>query len=200
MAVRLLDDVLAEVARRPAPYGFRLVAVDGPSGSGKSTLAARLAARAGSPLLSGDDFLSWPAFDGWWSRFHDQVLRPLRRGEDARYQARDWEGDEFGTSLGEWKVLPWSPVVVVEGVTFGRRAAGDAFSYRIWVNAPQDVRLARGIARDGESHRALWLDWMSREQEFFAMDQTAEAADLRVDGAPAEPHDTETEVVLLGVP
>jgi hypothetical protein len=199
MVVRLLDDVLAEVARRPAPYGLHLVAVDGPSGSGKSTLAARLAARAGSPVLPGDDFLSWPTFDGWWSRFRDQVLRPLRRGEDVRYQARDWEGDQFGTSLGEWKVLPWSPLVVVEGVTFGRRAAGDAFAYRIWVDAPQDVRLARGLARDGESHRALWLDWMSREQEFFAMDQTVEAADLRVDGAPAEPHDPETEVVLLGV-
>lgn len=101
--------------------------------------------------------------------------------------------------LGEWKVLPWSPVVLVEGVTFGRRAAKDAFAYRIWVDAPQDVRLARGLARDGESHRALWLDWMRREQEFFATDQTAEAADLHVDGAPVELHDPETEVVLTGV-
>ncbi len=109
MAVRRLDDVLADISRRPAPYGVRLVAVDGGSGSGKTTFAARLAARAGAPLLAGDDFLSWPDFVGWWPRFWDQVVAPLRRGKNARYQARDWVGDEFGTSLGEWKTLPWSP-------------------------------------------------------------------------------------------
>jgi hypothetical protein len=197
VAVRLLDDVLADISRRPAPYGLRVVAVDGPSGSGKSTLASRLAARAAAPLLWGDDFLSWPDFVGWWPRFDDEVLASLRRGESARYQARDWEGDEFGTSLRDWKVLPWSPLVFVEGVSFGRRSAGDALAYRIWVDAPAEVRLARGLARDGESHRALWLDWMARERDFFTMDRTAEAADLRVDGAPTESHDPKNEVVLL---
>jgi hypothetical protein len=62
-------------------------------------LAARLAARAEAPVLAIDDFLSWPDLDGWWPRFDKQVLAPLLRGDDARYQVRDWENDEFGRSL-----------------------------------------------------------------------------------------------------
>lgn len=183
--------------RRPCEAGLRVVAVDGPSGSGKSTLALRLAERTGAPVLSGDDFLSWPDFVTWWPRFEEQVLAPLRRGEDARYQARDWENDEFGTSVREWRTLPWSPLVIVEGTTFGRRSAGDSIAFRIWVEAPEEVRLARGIARDGESHRDLWMDWMQREREFFASDETRDVSDLRVDGAPTASHDAAEEVVLL---
>ncbi len=82
-------------------------------------------------------------------------------------------------------------------MTFARRAAGDAFAYRIWVDAPEDVRLARGLARDGESHRTLWRDWMARERDFLDSDRTADAADLHVDGAPTEPHDPDNEVVVL---
>lgn len=119
------------------------------------------------------------------------------RGEDARYQARDWHHDEFGTSLGEWKTLPWSPLVIVEGTTFARRDAADAVAFRVWVEAPEEVRLARGIARDGESHRALWLDWMKRERDFFARDRTRDYADLRINGAPTEAHNPDDEVVLL---
>jgi hypothetical protein len=93
--------------------------------------------------------------------------------------------------------LAWSPLIVIEGVTVARRAAGDAFAYRVWVDAPDDVRLARGLARDGESHRDLWLNSMSRERWFFEADGTRAAADLHVDGAPAQPYDPAKELVLL---
>lgn len=198
MTTLRLDEVLRLAQQRPCATAVRIVAVDGPSGSGKSTLALRLAERSGAPVVAGDDFLSWPDFVSWWPRFAEQVLAPLSRGEDARYQARDWHNDEFGTSLGEWKTLPCSPLVIVEGTTCARREGGDAITFRVWVEAPEEVRLARGIARDGESHRALWLDWMKREREFFAHDRTRERADLRVNGAPTETHDAAHEVVLLG--
>jgi cytidylate kinase len=51
-------------------------------------------------------------------------------------------------------------------------------TYRVWVEAPYDVRLARGIERDGESHRDLWLAWIAEEAAFFAADGTRERADL----------------------
>jgi len=192
-----ISEILAEVLRRP-PFGeVRIVAVDGPSGSGKSTLAARLAAEGDASLLWGDDFLSWPQLDGWWPRFEQQVLEPLSQGRDARYQARDWEGDEFGTSLREWKTIPWTPLVVVEGVTFGRSEGGARIAYRVWVEAPDDVCMARGLERDGEFHRDLWLDWKQREREFYRQDRTRDLADVLVDGAPNEPHDPNHEVITL---
>ena len=123
------------------------------------------------------------------------VLTPLLRGDDARYQVRDWENDEFGVALAGWKELRWSPLIVIEGVTVARRAAAAAFVYRIWVDAPDEVRLTRGLARDGEGHRDLWRDWMLREQAFYRADATRAAADVHIHGAPVQAHDPEREFV-----
>ena len=183
--------------RDAAESGIRILGVDGPGGSGKSTLAARLAARSGAPLIQIDDFVSWSDFAGWWPRFERQVLTPLLSGLDSRYQVRDWANDEFGTSLNGWKTTEWAPLVILEGVTCTRLAAADRLAYRIWVDAPDSVRLRRGIERDGETHRQLWLDWMKSEQQFFADDRTRARADLRVNGHPHVRHDHEAELVVL---
>jgi len=85
----------------------------------------------------------------------------------------------------------------LEGVTCTRRAAADSLAFRIWVEAPGDLRLDRGMGRDGETHRQRWLDWMAEEQQFFTDDGTRARADLRIDGNPSIAHDQETEVVTL---
>jgi len=199
MSLLRMDDVLADVVKREAlESGIRLVGVDGPSGSGKSTFAGRLAARSHAPLIEIDDFVSWKNFAGWWPRLETQVVVPLQAGSDARYQVRDWKNDEFGTSLNGWKTVTWAPLVILEGVTCSRLAATDFLAFRIWVDAPADLRLNRGVARDGETHRQLWLDRMKEEHRFFAEDGTRARADLRVDGNPSITHDQETEVVRLG--
>lgn len=198
MPVLRLDDVLKDVVKREAlESGIRLVGVDGPSGSGKSTFARRLAARSQAPLIEIDDFVSWKSFAGWWPRLEKQVLVPLQSGSDAHYQVRDWKNDEFGTSLNGWKTVTWAPLVILEGVTCSRLAAADFLAFRIWVDAPPDLRLNRGVERDGETHRQLWLDWMKEEHRFFADDGTRARADLRVDGNPGVNHDEETEVVSV---
>jgi uridine kinase len=194
--IRDIDDVVVDIMSKRDVAGARIVGVDGPSGSGKSTLARKLVSRIpGAGLVEIDDFVSWPDFAGWWTRFETQVLQPILDGRDAHYQARDWAGDEFGTSLAGWKTLSWSPVVVVEGVTCTRRTAAPHLAYSIWVETPEQYRLDRGIARDGEDHRDLWLTWMRAEREFFAADETKRRADLRVDGAPTVAHDPDTQVV-----
>jgi uridine kinase len=197
MSVLRLDDVIAEVMERTAENGVRIIGVDGPQGSGKSTLAARIAALIGAPLVQMDDFVSWVDLVGWWPRFEAQVLNPLLSGNDAHYQVRDWENDEFGTSLDGWKTVEWSPVVVLEGLTCTRAAVAERLAYRIWVEAPDAVRLRRGLERDGDTHRDLWVDSMTTELEFFTDDATRTRADLRVNGNPDISHDQESEVVLL---
>jgi hypothetical protein len=191
-----MDSVLADVGRRPALNGTRIVAVDGHSGSGKSTLAARLAGRAGAPVVQIDDFLSWGDLASWWPRFDRELLGPLLDGRSARYQVRDWVGDEFGAGLAGWKTTDRAPLVIIEGLTCSRRDVADRLAYSIWVEAPATLRLQRGLRRDGESHRRLWLDSMRQEAEFFAADGTRPRADLKVNGAPDEPHDPDTEVVV----
>jgi uridine kinase len=180
----LLDAVRNRVMSAPVS-GVRFVAVDGPSGAGKSTLAAPLAAMFDAPVIEVDDFVSWGDFAGWWPRFEAQVLQPLLRGQDAVYQRRDWIGDEFGAALGAWRTVPWAPVVVIEGVTSTRAAVQDRLACRIWVEAPADERLRRGIARDGESHRGLWERWMREEAAFFEEDGARDRADFIVSTARA---------------
>lgn len=198
MPVIELTEVGGAVLTSPAVDGVRLVGIDGPSGSGKSTLARRLQALLpGSGLVAIDDFLSWADPVGWWPRFDAEVVRPLLAGRTARYRVRDWAADEFGTAMGGWKTLPWTPVVLVEGVTCTRRAAVPSLAYAIWVEAPAEQRLARGLSRDGEDHRELWRRWMRWERAFFAEDGTPQRANLRVDGSSSAPHDPETQLVVL---
>jgi uridine kinase len=164
---------------------YEIVGIDGPAGSGKSTLTRRLIGRTVASLIEIDDFVSWTDFAGWWPRFDDQVLQPLLCGEDAHYQVRDWQNDPNGTSLGGWKTVPWSPLVIFDGVTCTREAVTDVLAYRIWVEAPEKIRLERGVARDGEDALNLWLAWMHQERAFFLKDSTRDRADLLVNGTTA---------------
>ncbi len=176
-------DIAAAVLRRDPVNGIRIIGIDGRSGSGKSFLAERLSALMAAPIIEIDDFVSWDCFAGWWPRFDEQVLAPLLAGRDARFQARAWQSDWYGSSLGAWKTQPWSPTVILEGVTCTRRDTIGRITYAVWVEAPAELRLARGLARDTEhtGKEELWARWMREEDEFFAADGTRERADLIVD-------------------
>jgi hypothetical protein len=188
--------IAGEIEAREGVNGIRLVGVDGPSGSGKSALARRLSERLAAPIVQTDDFLSWGDLEAWWPRFESEVVEPLLAGADARFRVRDWSGDEFGSALNGWKTVEWHPTVVVEGLTCTRRAVTAQFAYRVWVDAPESVRLERGVRRDGETHRHLWVAGFRAEAAFFDADGTSGRADLRVDGAPMMSHDPDTEVVV----
>jgi uridine kinase len=60
------------------------------------------------------------------------------------------------------------------------RPAGDLVAVRVWVEAATDVRMARGIDRDGEAFRPHWQRWAAQERELFGADRTRERADLIV--------------------
>jgi hypothetical protein len=176
------DQIAAAVSERTPVNGIRIVGVDGRSGAGKSFLASRLSGLLSAPIMEIDDFVSWECFAGWWPRFDEQVLSPLLAGRDATYQARDWT-DWYGSTLGSWKTQRWSPTVILEGVTCTRRDTIGRLAYTIWVEAPTDMRLARGMARDTRfpGKEDLWKQWMREEDEFFGADGTRERAHRIVD-------------------
>jgi len=182
MSIDVVAEIAAGVIRREPVNGIRIVGVDGRSGSGKSFLASRLSTELAAPIIEIDDFVSWGCFAGWWPRFDAQVLTPLVAGRDATFQARDWS-DWYGSSLGAWKTQPWSPVIILEGVTCTRRETIGRITYAAWVEAPAHLRLARGLARDSahDGKEELWKRWMVEEDEFFAADETRERADIIVD-------------------
>ncbi|HEX7105694.1 MAG TPA: hypothetical protein VF218_07005 [Acidothermaceae bacterium] len=189
-------DLATTICELPPSCGqARIVAVDGPGGAGKTTFATRLragfAADTDVPVVHTDDFASWDNQFGWGPLLRARVIEPLRRGEAGRYQRYDWVRKRFA----EWHEVPVADVVVVEGVGAGQRLLADALAMTVWVDTPPDVRLARGIARDGEELRAFWQQWIVGEQAHFAADDTLARADLVVIGNPAVAHDPDREYV-----
>lgn len=172
-----------EAAPRLGPV--RLVAVDGPAGSGKTTLAEAVARGLvvrgpDTAVLHLDDlYEGWTGLEGsLWPRLAAQVLEPLRRGRPGRYQRYDWHAGAFDG----WVDLPVPQVLVLDGCGSARRAADPFVVLRVWVEAPPDVRLARGLERDGEVERAHWERWMHDEAAHFGRESTRQRADLRLDG------------------
>jgi uridine kinase len=188
---------LAEAIRRaPARCGaIRLVAIDGPGGAGKSVFAERLARHLGNaPVIHTDDFASWDNPVGWWGRLEDEVLGPVERDEwPVHFRAYDWDARR----LGEWREIPAGDVILLEGVSSSRKAVASRLTLAVWIEAPRDRRLARGLERDGDAMRAQWELWMAEEDAHFASDRARDRADVIVDGAPSIPHDPEEAFVRL---
>lgn len=175
-AQRVLD-----VARsRPPTLGTgRLVCIDGPAGSGKTTLAAEIASLAGGAAVVHMDDL----YEGWGglARVDEQVhtlLRPLVDGFSGSYRRWDWPGNAWAETV----LVPPAPLLVLEGVGSGSRAHRDLITVLAWVEVPFDLRMVRGLERDGDGVSEHWQRWADDEHELFARERTRERADLVLDG------------------
>lgn len=173
---------------RPATLGAgRLLCVDGRAGSGKSTLgeAVRQAAASccGVALLHMDDlYEGWGGLHDTPPRVAENLLRPLSEGRPGRWQRYDWLAGRFA----DWRTEEPVDLLVLEGVGSGACGYADLITTLVWVEAPRDLRIRRGIARDGEQVRENWLAWMAEEDRLFAAERTRERADVLVDGTGEE--------------
>lgn len=167
--------MLELIADRRSPGRLVLVGIGGHGGAGKSTLAAAVPE---AQIVPTDAF--WDGEGFAIDRIRREVLDPILAGGEARFETWDWAARRTG---GVARVAP-NGVVVVEGVCALHRMLRDAYDVRVWVDAPAELRLARGVARDGESARRTWLEvWMPREDRYVATDDPIACADLVVDGS-----------------
>ena len=157
----------------------KVIAVDGPGGAGKSSFAARLAEElGGAQLLRTDDFASWEVPTDWWPRLLKEVLEPLSRNESARYRCTDWGNPDHQ----EWAEVTPAEFVILEGVTASRAAFRPFLSYSVWIETPRDLRLSRGLERDGEEARVQWEEWIAKEEDYVRREKPQERADLVLPG------------------
>jgi uridine kinase len=173
-ASAVLDLALA----RPATLGSgRLICVDGPSGSGKTTLAAAVAELApGGRVVHMDDL-----FEGWGGlptvdAQLTGLLRPIAEGRPGHYRRYDWIAGAYAEKV---TVEP-APLLVLEGVGSGSLVVADLVTVLLWVEAARDVRMRRGLERDGQAFAPYWEAWAVAEQEHFARHGTRKRADLLV--------------------
>lgn len=181
LAAALVAAVLAPDAPQ-VHDGVALLCIDGLAGAGKTTLAGRVeqevAARGGSSAVVHMDDL----YEGWSGlpEARSQVaalVEQLRRTGAATYRRWDWEL----SARAETVTVPASDVVVVEGCGSAPRLVDGAAALVVWITAPDELRLARGLERDGEGMREHWLAFMSDERTLRERDATPERADVVLD-------------------
>jgi uridine kinase len=155
-----------------------LIGIDGYGGAGKSTLAKQL--RENFPdakIVRTDDFYFKDRFD--LQRLKAQVLEPLSRNLAAVYQHFDWQTQ----MLGEWKKIKIGGIVIVEGVCSIHSELNEFYDFKIWIDCPREIRIERGIKRDGEAMRETWENiWMPAEDFYIENDLPRERADLVING------------------
>jgi uridine kinase len=177
----LADRVLAGPA---VCGGSRLVCVDGPAGSGKTTLAGELAAAVGRrdrtvALVHLDDLLDgWDGLAEVGASAHRLLVEPWSQGRAGGYRRYDWHDQ----AVAEHHEVPPAAVAVLEGVGSGHPGFAALVTLLVWVEAPAELRLARGLARDGADLEPHWRRWMDDETRLHARERTRERADVAVDG------------------
>ncbi|MFE2729319.1 hypothetical protein [Kitasatospora sp. NPDC059327] len=155
----------------------RIVAIDGTGGSGKTTLATAVAGYLdGAVIVHVDDFYrpmpdrereQLDAEQGYhlyfdWERLRDQVLTPLRDGQDARYQLYDWTTGQ----LGAWREIASGTAVIVEGVYAARPELAPYYHFTAYVDTPRGVCLQRMRGR-GENPEEWITRWRAAEDYYL---------------------------------
>ncbi len=170
-------------AASPVAAGRWTLAIEGRSGSGKTALAADVAGRlraAGHEVtVVGMDEL-YPGWDGLEAAVPlllDGVLRPFAAGAaELTLCGWDWTRDRPGPV----RTRPAGRFLVVEGTGCGAGVCAAHLSLLVWVQAPDDVRRTRALARDGQTYAPHWDRWALQERGHHARERTRERADAVV--------------------
>jgi len=178
-------EVLALALDRPPTLGSgRLVCLDGPAGSGKTTWAAGIAELAPDTLVVHMDDLypGWSGLSAVDAQL-DSLLLPLAEDRPGSYRRYDWLAGEFAERV----MVDPAPLLVLEGVGCGASRFAPLVTVLVWVEAPERIRMERGLARDGDAFAPHWEQWATDENEVFARERTRERSDVRIDGAQPYP-------------
>lgn len=180
----LASPVLLAPARGPVP-ALRLAVVDGLAGAGKTTLAAALEAELSAREVSSAVVHLDDLYDGWDGietgvRHLRALLLAARRGLATLTHPRyDWNERRYRDPV----VLPQPiQVLIAEGCgCLADDLVDDVAGLRVFVTAPDELRLARGLARDGAGLRPEWEAFMRRDVALAAQRRSRERADVELD-------------------
>lgn len=177
---------LARLLPVPTQRPF-IIGIDGRSGAGKTTLTAQLAAvlerRHDVTVFHLEDiYPGWNGLEAGIDQYVNEVLKPLRLGQDAHWTAWDWLTNEPGTP----RLTRAAEIVLVEGVGACNELARPLLDSSVWVELPANLRKLRALERDGRSYEKFWDIWAEQEQTYLAADPVWENADVLHPGPAPE--------------
>ena len=192
MYITTFKELAQRIEKIPPKHRQRLIAIDGGGGAGKTTFATCLqAVLPGSCIVKIDDFyrpsqLRTPVvstevinhnFD--WDRFRTLVLEAAVGNEEIVYQLYDFDK---GVLSNQMVRIPSKTTVIIEGVWSMQPAFVGFYDYRIWLDAPPEIRLERGLSRDGEDLRDVWeQEWIPIDESYKNTEQPQLRADCIID-------------------
>ena len=181
-----------------------IVGIAGGTGSGKTTFATKLSEsfqEGAAQVLSVDNYYRCQRSLSLEERAlvnydHPEALeldllgahlKEIRQGVDANIPQYDFTTHtrrESGTSISPGKIL------IVEGIlTFYQREVMAQLDYRIFIDAPGNLRYERRLNRDlqsrGRTKESVQQQWLQSVEPMFRefCAPTQELADLVIDGA-----------------
>lgn len=156
-----------------------LICIDGPAGSGKTTLASQLGPLLSAQVIHMDDlYPGWQGIEQGANLLVNQILEPLSAGQHGRYPRYDWMAGKYM----ERHHVPLADFLVVEGCASATKAVDRYDPLIIWVEAPDDIRLVRGLERDGTGAQQQWLTFMEQERVIYQENETSLRAHIKIDG------------------
>ncbi len=173
--------------RHPQVGNTRFIAVDGRGGYGKSTLAKYLSEKLSAEIVQTDDFASWENPFGWWPLLIEQVFQPISSGAcTLQYPRASWSNDHHPMPVTAQAV---TEIMILEGVSSSRKEFRQYVCLSIFIDAPKDICLRRGVERDllkGKRTEAelirLWERWSADEDGYLQRDDPKQHADVVIDG------------------
>jgi uridine kinase len=173
-----LDDAVARILER-CTGNVETVLLDGPSGAGKSTLAdALVSAWPGSVGIVRMDniYPGWEGLSAASTQVHDSLLAPRSRGALARWRRYDWDAHRSA----EWHTVPADRSVILEGCGALSRRNAPLATQRVWLDADDEIRKQRALARDNGGFDAHWDSWQRQFDQFVADEDPRSVADLHL--------------------
>ena len=180
-------DVGRLLASKPPKVGqVKFIAIDGHGGSGKSTLANLIAQKLKAEIIHTDDFAAWNNPFNWWPLVIQKVFKPIKEGSRIlNYTRSKWWENHNPEPVVDQQV---TEIMILEGVSSLRKEFRNYISLGIYVDAPRDLCLKRGIEKDtgtdksAEELTKIWNEWVDEEDEYFERDNPKSYADIVIDG------------------
>jgi hypothetical protein len=101
------------------------------------------------------------------------VLIPFSHGHDAHYHRWDWDTSSYSERVR----VPAHTPLRSEGCGALRRNARLFSVDTIWLEAPEEIRLARALERDGDHFAGAWKRWAIQEERFLELHQSVQLAE-----------------------
>jgi len=108
------------------------------------------------------------------------LLEPLSKQLPVTYQIFDWKLNRFT----EFKTIPQSKYLILEGVGAAQREFRPYINKIIWIECDPNLGFNRVIARDGEQVEQEMIKFLIDQNNHFSAELSKNVADYTLNGAP----------------